>query len=204
MTTVRHVVFDLGGVLLHWDPEVPYRRLIPDEAERTRFLTEVCSRAWNAEQDRGRTWEEAEDTLIAEHPDHEDLIRAYRANWLEMVPHHLDDSVAALELLLDADIDVTALTNFAADTFEVAREEYPFLKRFRGVTVSGRIGLVKPDEAIYRHHHENYGLDPARTLFFDDVEKNVEGARAAGWQAERFESPEKLRADLIRYGVLAA
>lgn len=204
MTPIRHVVFDLGGVLLHWDPNVPYRRLIPDDEERRLFLTEICSSAWNVEQDRGRSWEDAEAVLIADFPEYETLIRAYRANWPEMIPHHHAGSVAALELLLESDVDVTALTNFAADTFEVAKERYPFLDRFRGVTVSGQIGLIKPDIAIYRHHHEAHDLDPASTLFFDDLPANVEGARSAGWQAEVFESPEKLRDDLARYGLPTA
>ncbi|MCP4382383.1 MAG: HAD family phosphatase [Hyphomicrobiales bacterium] len=204
MTPIRHVVFDLGGVLLHWDAEIPFRRLIPDDEERSYFLTEICSRAWNAEQDRGRSWEEAEAVLVEAFPQHESMIRAYRIHWPEMVPYHHADSVTALEVLLDNAVDVTALTNFAADTFEVARGRYPFLRRFRGVTVSGQVGLVKPDAAIYRHHHESLGLDPATTLFFDDVAANVEGAQSAGWQAERFESPEKLLDDLARYGLPTA
>lgn len=203
MNDIQHIVFDLGRVLIHWDSEIPYRRLIPDPVERARFLSEVCSPAWNAEQDRGRTWAEAEALLIAEHPEQEELIRAYRKYWPEMVPHHIDGSVAILDELLADGRDVTALTNFGDDTFDIARERYPFLDRFRGVTVSARIGLMKPDEAIYQHHARTFGLDPARTLFFDDVMANVEGARAAGWNAEQFTTPEKLRADLERHGVLA-
>ena len=98
MSEIRHVVFDIGNVLLRWDPEIPYRRLIPDDAERARFLAEVCSPAWNLEQDRGRSWREAEDVLIAEHPEHEALIRAFRHHWPEMIPGQIDDSVAALEV----------------------------------------------------------------------------------------------------------
>ncbi len=202
VSEIQHIVFDLGRVLIHWDSEIPYRRLIPDPVERARFLTEVCSPAWNAEQDRGRTWAEAEALLIADHPEHEDLIRAYRKHWPEMIPNHIEGSVAVLEQLLADGRDVTALTNFGDDTFEVARERYPFLDRFRGVTVSARIGLMKPDAAIFRHHAETFGLDPAATLFFDDSPPNIEGARAAGWQAELFEDAEGLRADLARYGVL--
>ena len=201
MTEIRHIVFDIGNVLLKWDPEVPYRRLIPDPDERARFLSDVCSPAWNAEQDRGRSWLEAEDLLIATHPEHAALIRAFRTHWPEMIPGHIEDSVAVLEALIDGGHDVTGLTNFAADTFDVARRQYPFLGRFRGVTVSARIGLVKPDAAIYRHHAETFDLDPAATLFFDDNAANVEGARAAGWNAERFESPEGLRSDLERHGI---
>ncbi len=204
MTEIRHVVFDIGKVLVHWDPEIPYRRLIPDEKERRRFLTEICTPAWNMEQDRGRAWAEAEDLLIADHPDQAEMIRAFRVNWPEMVPGHLEDSVATLEALLDAGWDVTALTNFAGDTFDVARQRFAFLDRFRGTTVSGRIGLIKPDRAIYDHHATTFDLDPGATLFFDDTMANVEGARAAGWHAELFRNADGLRADLRRYGVLPA
>jgi 2-haloacid dehalogenase len=198
---IRHIVFDLGNVMLRWDPEVPYRRLIPDDAERARFLSEVCSPAWNAEQDRGRGWRQAEDLLIAEHPEQEALIRAFRTHWPEMIPGHVEGSLAVLDELLATDHDVTALTNFASDTFDVARERFPFLDRFRGVTVSARVGLMKPEAAIFRHHADAFGLSPRHTLFFDDNLANVEGARAVGWQAERFVSPERMRADLARYRV---
>ncbi len=204
MTEIRHLVFDIGNVLLKWDPELPYRRLIPDPDERTRFLSDVCSPAWNAEQDRGRDWREAEDILIAKHPEHASLIRAFRTHWLEMIPGHIEESVVVLEALIESGRDVTGLTNFAADTFDIACQRYPFLDRLRGITVSARIGLVKPDAAIYRHHAETFGLDPAATLFFDDNLANVEGARGAGWNAERFESPEGLRSDLARHGIRLA
>ena len=204
MNDIRHIVFDIGRVLIHWDAEIPYRRLIPDETERRHFLTHVCSHDWNIEQDRGRTWREAEEELIGQYPQHEALIRAFRQNWSEMVPHHMADTLDIRDALLAKGYDVTALTNFAADTFEEARRLYPFLDQFRGITVSAHIGLMKPELAIYRHHQKTFGLDPAATLFFDDSPPNVEGARAAGWHAEQFVDAEKLRADLARYGVALA
>lgn len=204
MTQIRHIVFDLGRVLLQWDPEIPYRRLIPDPADRAHFLTHICSPAWNVEQDRGRSWREAEDILISQYPDQAEMIRAYRACWSEMIPDSIAGSVTVLEQLLDDGHDVTALTNFGDDTFEVARARFPFVDRFRGVTVSARVGLIKPDAAIYRHHHETFDLEPGAILFFDDSLPNVEGARAEGWNAEHFVSPEQMRTDLMRYGLLAA
>ena len=122
MSEIIHIVFDIGNVLLRWDPEIPYRRLIPDAAERTRFLSEVCSPTWNAEQDRGRSWREAEDALIAEHPRHEAMIRAFRRHWPEMIPAQIDGSVAVLERLVDAGWDVTGLTNFVAGHVVKARD----------------------------------------------------------------------------------
>jgi HAD superfamily hydrolase (TIGR01509 family) len=203
VTEIRHVVFDLGQVLIRWDPEAPYRRLIPDADERRRFLSEIVTHEWNLEQDRGRSWAAAEAVLIAQHPQHADLIRAFRANWWEMVPGQIDETVAIVEELIEGGVDVTALTNWAADTFAEAEEEFPFLARFRGITVSGRIGLVKPDAAIYRHHADTFQLNPGNTLFIDDNAANVAAAREAGWKAERFVSPDVLRADLRRYGLLA-
>ncbi|HET7717592.1 MAG TPA: HAD family phosphatase [Bauldia sp.] len=201
MTDIRHIVFDIGKVILEWDPEIPYRRLIPDDAERRRFLTEICSFDWNAEQDRGRTWREAEDLLIAEHPELEPLIRAYFLNHGDMIRGPVPGTAAIIEALADAGWDITALTNYSAETFPRAEATYPILGRFRGITVSGRVRMMKPDLAIYRHHAETFGLEPSATLFFDDSQKNVEGARAAGWNAEVFISPEKMREDLTRYGV---
>ena len=199
MSEIRHIVFDIGKVLIHYDPEIPYARLIPDEAQRRWFLENVCSNEWNLEQDRGRTWEEAEAELIARHPEQEPYIRAFRRHWHEMVSHAYEDTVAILEGLLAAGHDVTMLTNFAADTFAEAKERFPFLKWPRGVTVSGEIGLIKPDPAIYAHHAERFGLEPAATLFIDDSEKNVEGAREAGWQAVQFTAADRLRQDLDRF-----
>jgi 2-haloacid dehalogenase len=201
VTEIRHIVFDIGNVILNWDPEIPYRRLIPDETERRRFLAEVCTLEWNAEQDRGRTWREAEDLLIAEHPQLEPLIRGYFQNHHEMITGQVAGTVAVIEALAEAKRDITALTNYSAETFPRAQATYPILGRFRGITVSGQVRLMKPDLAIYRLHVETFGLDPAATLFFDDSAKNIEGARAAGWNAELFTSPEKMRDDLARYGV---
>lgn len=202
MPAIRHIVFDIGRVLIHYDPDIPYSRLIPDAARRRWFLENVCTSDWNLEQDRGRGWAEAEAELIALHPDEEANIRAFRLNWHEMVSHAYDDSVAVMEALIDAGHDVTMLTNFAADTFIEARRRWPFLERPRGVTVSGEVRLVKPDRAIYDLHAGNFGLDPGATLFIDDSLANVEGARAAGWQALPFTGAETLRRDLEELGLL--
>ncbi len=200
---IRHIVFDIGKVLIHYDPHLPYRRLIPDEAERAWFFAHVCSHDWNLEQDRGRDWREAEALLIAAHPDHAENIRAFRRHWREMVPHPIEGTVALFEGLIDAGHDVTMLTSFAADTFSEAREMFPFLNRPRGVTVSGEIGLIKPDKAIYDRHAGDFGLDPAATVFIDDTLVNVEGATAAGWaEALHFTGPEKLRTELLALGLI--
>ncbi len=201
MTEIRHIVFDIGKVLIHYDPALPFSRLIPDEAERKWFFDTVCTQDWNIEQDRGRTWEEAEELLIAQHPDHEENIRNFRRHWHEMVPHAYDDSVAIMEDLINAGHDVTMLTNFAADTFHEARQRFSFLNRPRGVTVSGEIGMIKPDRSIYDHHAATFGLQPSATIFIDDSLPNVEGAKAAGWHAVLFRNAKTLEEDLERFGI---
>ncbi len=200
---IDHIVFDIGKVLIHYDPNIPFSRIIPDDGERRWFFENVCTHDWNLEQDRGRTWEEAEDLLIAEHPDREEQIRAFRKHWHEMVPHAYEGSVKIMESLIDQGRDVTMLTNFASDTFRQAQEIFPFLKKPRGVTVSGDIKLIKPDVAIYEKHARDFGLKPEATLFIDDSYPNVEGARSAGWQAVHFVDAETLKKDLAALGVIA-
>ncbi|MBP0438815.1 HAD family hydrolase [Tianweitania sediminis] len=201
MTPIKHIVFDIGRVLIHYDPNIPYQRLIPDEAQRRWFLEEVCSNAWNLEQDRGRSWADAEALLIAAHPDQAAMIRAFRPHWHEMVSHSYQDSVVILRKLLAAGYDVTMLTNFHSETFAEAQKMFPFLTETRGVTVSGDIALIKPDRAIYERHAADFALDPAATLFIDDNLANVDGARAAGWQAIQFTSAEQMERDLRERGM---
>jgi 2-haloacid dehalogenase len=203
MSEIRHIVLDVGRVLVHYDQHLAYRELIPDDDERAAFLNDVCTHDWNIEQDRGRTWAEAEAEAIGRHPAKADLIRAFRQRWHMMVPHAYDDSVAILRALLAAGHDVTLLTNFAADTFREAQERFPFLTESRGVTVSADVRLLKPDPAIYAHHTRSFGLDPAGTLFFDDSPANIAGAREFGWKAELFESAARMRSDLAQHGIAA-
>ena len=201
MTEISHIVFDIGKVLIHYDPDLPFSRIIPDPARRRWFFDNVCTSDWNIEQDRGRGWEEAEALLIADHPAEADNIRAFRRHWHEMVSHHYEDSVAIMLGLIEDGRDVTMLTNFAADTFAEARVKFPFLNRPRGVTVSGEIGLIKPDRRIYERHAADFNLEPSASLFIDDSQKNVDGAIAAGWQAVLFTGAKALEADLKRLGV---
>jgi HAD superfamily hydrolase (TIGR01509 family) len=198
---IRHIVFDIGKVLIHYDPSLPFKRMIPDDEERQWFFANVCTQDWNVEQDRGRTWLEAEALLLEKFPDKEENIRAFRKYWHEMVPYAYERSVAHLERLIAEGRDVTLLTNFADDTFDQACEIFPFLKKPRGVTVSARVKLIKPDSEIYRIHTETFHLDPAHTLFIDDSLANVEAARAFGWQAVQFIDADQLDADLSGYGL---
>ena len=199
---IHHIVFDIGKVLIHYDPNLPYARLIPDATERKWFFDNVCTHDWNIEQDRGRTWQEAEALLIEKFPDRELHIRAFRQLWHEMVPHAYQRSVDHMRRFLAEGRDVTMLTNFADDTFDQAREIFPFLNEPRGVTVSARVSLIKPDPAIYDVHTKAFGLVPAHTLFIDDAPANVAAARAYGWNAVLYVDADTLDADLKQFGLL--
>lgn len=201
--SIDHIVFDIGKVLIHYDPNLPYSRIIPDEEERRWFFANVCTHDWNLEQDRGRSWSEAETLLINQFPEREGQIRAFRQYWPEMVPYPYDDSVSIMERLIEEGRDVTMLTNFAADTFRHAREIFPFLNKPRGVTVSGEIALIKPDLEIYQQHAKSFNLVPEATIFIDDSLANVEGAKAAGWHAVQFTDAAQLRKDLASFGIQA-
>jgi 2-haloacid dehalogenase len=201
LSEICHIVFDLGRVVLHWEPEIPYRRLIPDQANRRRFLTDICNANWLRQTDLGTSWDDAERELIAQHPDEEELIGAFRRNWHEMTPDVVEGTPDIIEALIKDGHDVTALTNFAEDTFEEAKERFPLLGSFRGVTVSAHVRLAKPDPAIFHRHARDFHLEPSATLFFDDMPDNVATARQAGWNAEHFADAETLRADLRRYGI---
>lgn len=199
--TIRHIVFDIGMVLIRWNPELPYLHLIPDAGERSWFLENVCTPEWNAEQDRGRPWPEAEALLIDRFPEHAGMIRAYRQHWHEMVPGRIEGTAAILENLLAQGRDITMLTNFAADTFVEAQVRFPELASSRGVTVSGEVRMIKPDPAIYRLHTATFGLEPAHTLFIDDSAANVAAARECGWQAVQFLGADRLAEDLGALGL---
>jgi 2-haloacid dehalogenase len=195
------VIFDLGGVLIDWNPRHLYRKLFDDEAAMETFLAEVCTPSWNLEQDRGRPWAQAIAELSAQHPDKAELIAAYRARWHEMLNGPIAGTVAILEELDDAGIPLYALTNWSAETYPHAEQLYGFLGRFRAVVVSGRIGLVKPDAAIYHHAIARFGVAPERTVFIDDSAKNVAGAEAVGLRAIHFSGPQALRRDLAALGL---
>ncbi len=201
MIEINHIVFDIGKVLIAYDTEIPYLRLIPDEAERRHFLTEICSPAWNIEQDRGRTWEEAEAELTSLHPDKAPLIRAFRQNWHHMVGPAMEDTVAIMRRFISDGHDVTMLTNFASDTYRESLKRFAFLNEPRGVTVSGDAKLIKPDPSIYQLHAKTFDLAPERTLFIDDSLPNVLAAHSCGWHAVQFTGAEKLMRDLRAMGL---
>ena len=197
------VVFDLGAVLIDWDPRYLYRSLFPgDEAGMERFLAEICTLDWNHRQDEGRSWADAVALLVAEHPGERERIEAYHRRWPEMLGGPIDGTVAILAELRAAGAPLYALTNWSAETWPIAFDRFDFLGWFDGVVVSGAERVAKPDPAIYRILLERYRLDPARTLFIDDRQANVDGARAVGMGAVPFDGPGPLRGELVRRGLL--
>jgi 2-haloacid dehalogenase len=196
------IVYDLGGVLIDWNPRHLYRKLIEDEAAMERFLAEVCHTAWNAEQDRGRSFAEAIEEAAARHPDHRPLIEAYFARWGEMIAGEIDGAVAILEELRDAGYELHALTNWSAETFPYARERFAFLDWFQTILVSADVGLIKPDAAVFQLLLDRIGRTPAECLYIDDNPRNVAAAAALGFDAIAFESAAQLRAALGRRGMI--
>ncbi|MDP2875355.1 MAG: HAD family phosphatase [Holophaga sp.] len=199
---VKAVVFDVGNVLVKWDPGLLYRTLIADPVERNFFLSEVCSPAWNQELDRGLDWDVAIAERIATFPHYATWIAAYRDRWEEMVPGAISGTVILLENLVNAGHACYALTNFNAETFRRTRARFPFFELFRGIVVSGEEGLIKPDPRIFQCLTDRYGLEPAQTLLIDDVSANVAAARSCGWQAHQFTDAEKLAREMLRLGLM--
>jgi 2-haloacid dehalogenase len=196
------VVFDLGGVLVDWNPRHLYRGMFEDERAMEDFLTTVCTPAWNECQDAGRSIAEAEAELLQRHPKHETLIRAFYGQFDRMLAGPIQGTVAVLEELHARGTPLYALSNWSAETFAHARRRFPFLERFRGIVVSGEIRLIKPDPRIFRHLLDTHGLTAGDCVFIDDSAKNVAGARAAGLHAIHFRDPDSLRAELRNYRLL--
>ena len=200
-TVTEAVVFDVGNVLIEWDPRRLYRKLLPDDAAVERFLATVCTPEWNAEQDRGRPVADAVATLAAAHPGQHDLIAAYYGRWTEMLGGSIGGTVRILSALRAEGVPCYGLTNFSSETWGLALRRFPFLTTFDGVVVSGREGVIKPDRAIYRRLIARYGLRPEVTAFVDDQHANVGAAGHLGFQATRFESAARLRHDFRRLGL---
>lgn len=200
--TATTVVFDVGNVLIEWDPNHLYQHLLPNPAEREHFLTQICSYDWNLEQDKGRSWDEAIEILAAEHPEKRDLIAAYRDRWHDMVPGEIAGTVAILDELKAAQTPLYAITNFSSEKFVEAQNRFPFLKTsFRDIVVSAEERLLKPDLRIYQVLLDRNQLVAGDCVFIDDSPKNVDAARAAGMHAVHFESPDILREELRKLGL---
>jgi 2-haloacid dehalogenase len=199
---IRSVLFDLGGVLVDWNPRHLYRQMFLDEGVMEHFLATVCTQAWNEEQDAGRPFFEGVELLIARYPEHAAAIRAYDLRWGEMLKGAIEESVAILAELRASGVPLFALTNWSAEKFPLARTRFAFLEWFDGIIVSGEERLKKPDRRIYQLAVERFGLAPAETLYVDDAEKNVRAADLLGFRTHHFVEPEELRNRLVGCGLL--
>ncbi len=200
--SIKHIVFDIGQVLLHWDPHLIYADLIPNAEDRNNFIENVCTPEWNVEQDRGRDWSEAEEILIQDHPEKAELIRAYRSNWMKSIPYAYNDVVLVMLELIASGIDVTLLTNFNQETYRMVTKRFLFFSKPRGVTVSGEVKLIKPERAIYETHSETFDLDNQHTVFIDDSAANIVAAKQFGWEAIHFAGAEG--ADVLKSKLASA
>jgi 2-haloacid dehalogenase len=196
----RVVVFDVGAVLVDWNPRHLYRRLFDDEVDMERFLAEVCTPEWNSRLDAGRPFAEAVEELAERYPDQADLIRAYRERWVEMLGGEIEGTVSIVRELRAAGVPVYALSNWSAETYPLTRPLYPFLDELDGVFISGGVGVGKPDPAIFRLFLERFGLEPGRIVFIDDSPANVATAQALGIDTIHFEDAPQTRRALARLG----
>lgn len=202
---ISAIVFDIGGVLVDWNPEYLYGELIPDAAERSAFLTEVCSPAWNHGLDAGGSVTESVAILAERHPERAHLINAWWERWHEMLGEEIPGTRALAEDLARRGLPVYALTNWAAETWPRGIEAFPFLGEiFDGVVVSGHESVAKPNRQIYEILNRRFDLDPKSTVFIDDTAVNIRTARYLGYVTHHFETADHLETWLRNLNLLAA
>ena len=197
------VVFDVGGVLIDWDPRHLYRKLFSgDEPAMEHFLANVCTHEWNRCQDAGRSFAEGARLLRLEYPDKAEMIDAYGARFDEMMAGPIPGSVEILAELHKRGTPLYGLSNFSAETFPPALERFDFLHWFGGTVISGEVGVIKPDPRIYEIMLTRFAIDPHRAVYIDDVAANAEAARPFGIHGIHFTTPGALREELVRLALL--
>jgi 2-haloacid dehalogenase len=198
------VVFDIGGVLLDWNPRHLYRKLIADPAEMAEFLAHVCSPRWHLAHDLGADTEESCRELAARYPGQADLIMAWSRRSEEMVTGQIDEAVEVLADVRAAGLRCLALSNMEPDKFLLRRDKFPFFGLLDGCVISGIEGVAKPDQEIFEILLNRYDLEPAATVFIDDTAANIAAARAIGMRAIGYSGAGQLRRDLRELGVPVA
>jgi 2-haloacid dehalogenase len=202
---VTAAVFDLGGVLIDWNPENLYREIIPDPDERREFLTTICTPAWNAEMDAGRSVHESVAALAAANPEQAALIEAWGARWIEMLNGEIPGTRSVVEALAQTGRPLYALTNWSAETWPQGVQRYPFVEElFDGIVVSGLEGVAKPDPRLFEILNRRYELDPSSTIFVDDSPANISTATDLGYVTHLFTTADRLHLWLDELGLLAA
>ncbi|WP_421949326.1 HAD family hydrolase [Phaeodactylibacter xiamenensis] len=197
------IIFDLGGVLIDWNPRHLFRKLFEEEQEMEHFLEHVCTGDWNEQQDGGRPFAEAIALKTAEFPEYGPQIKAFFERWPEMLGGPIEGTVSILEQIhREKRYRLLALTNWSHETWPVAWERYGFLKYFEDILVSGKEKLKKPDPRIYHLLLERNGVRPGQALFIDDSHRNVQAARQEGIRTIHFTNPTALRTALQQFGVI--
>lgn len=202
MTSVVGVLWDVGNVIVRWDPRTLYSKIFEEPADRDRFLSHVCTLAWHAETDRGLPADENTARLIARFPQHEAEIRAWWDRWDEMFSGAIEETAWAMEALAEQGVPQFGLTNMAGPVWPTIEPMAPACRHLKAVVVSGDEGLIKPEPAIYRLACERAGLEPAQLLFVDDSRANIDAADALGFRTLHFTDPALLKPALERHGLL--
>jgi len=200
---INAIIFDLGGVLIDWNPRYLYRQLFKTEEEVDWFLENITTLDWNEQHDAGYLIERGTNELVEKHPEWESQIRAYYERWTEMFGEPIHETINILEKLKkSAKYRLFALTNWSAELFPWARKNYPFLKSFEGIIVSGEEKMRKPQPEIFQLLIDRYNLDKSGSLFIDDNFRNVKAAEAFGIRSIYFTSSEELENNLKRLNIL--
>jgi len=201
MAKIRTVVFDIGGVLIDWNPRHLFRKVFDSGEEMEWFLTNVCTYEWNVQQDGGKLFSVATAELQEKFPEYRDKIALYYGRWEEMLNGEINGTVEIFRRLKSARMPLYALSNWSHEAFPVAYNRYDFMKLFDGLVVSGYEKLLKPDHAIYRVLMERYNVNPAESVYIDDNKPNADAAAELGFNAIHFTSPEQLRIELKALGL---
>jgi 2-haloacid dehalogenase/putative hydrolase of the HAD superfamily len=199
---VKAVLWDIGNVVVRWDPRTLYSKIFPDPAERDRFLSTVCTMEWHARHDLGVTFAENRAPLLARFPDQAAHIHAWESRWWEMFSGVIPETEAAIEALAARGAPQHGLSNMSHEVIDGVLAMTPALARLDGIVFSGHLGLMKPDAAIFRAACERFGRAAADFLFIDDSTANIEAARALGFDTHHFTDPATLRPALEARGLL--
>jgi len=197
------IIFDLGGVLIDWNPAYLYSKIFLLEEDMQHFLQQICTSDWNEEQDAGRTIKEATDLLIEQHPKHEENIRAFYGRWPEMLGGAIEPVVTIFSRLKETNSHkFYALTNWSVETFPIAQQRFNFLTWFDGIVVSGEEKTRKPFANFYHILLKRYNLEPNEVLFIDDNLRNIKAAKALGMNVIHFETADLLEQRLVELNLL--
>jgi len=198
----RAVIWDIGNVMVRWDPRTLYSKIFPDPAERERFLTSVCTMDWHLAHDLGVTFAENRAPLLERHPEYADEIHAWEDRWWEMFSGAIPETEAAIEALNAAGVAQYGLSNMSHEVIDGIVALSPAFDRLEDIVISAETAVMKPDPRIFAQACQRFGLEPAEALFVDDSAKNIVGAKALGFHTHHFADPAALRPALEAAGLL--